>query len=158
MLSKAASSTIFWVFGTTQPGFEPSGEHSTHNANGTIVNRWVKPQVAPYQRLLKWYLKPPSLTLSNIRYVSRVRWSNPRKGVAPSPSPRCSSYWKGGLVDALDNGRQLTVYLYIYIYMWRERFTFIPERGFTSHVWRRGRLTLDPLWNKSSFRVFLSGI
>ena len=27
-----------------------------------------------------------------------------------------------------------------------------------SHVWRRGRLALDPLQNKSSFRVFLSGI
>ena len=32
-------------------------------------------------RLLKWYLKPPCLTLSNIRYVSRVKWNNPRKGV-----------------------------------------------------------------------------
>ena len=38
--------------------------------------------------------------------------------------------------------------------LWRERFTFIPERGFISHVWRRGRLALDPLYNKSSFRVF----
>ena len=27
---------------------------------------------------------PPCLTLSNIRYVSRVKWSNPGKGVAPS--------------------------------------------------------------------------
>ena len=34
--------------------------------------------------------------------------------------------------------------IYIYI-LWRERFTFIPERGFISHVWRRGRLALDPL-------------
>ena len=45
-----------------------------------------------YQRLLKWYLIPTCLTLSNIRYVSRVKWSNPGKGVAPSPTPRCSSY------------------------------------------------------------------
>ena len=37
---------------------------------------------------------PPCLSLSNIRYVSRVKWSNPRKGVASSPTPRCSSYWK----------------------------------------------------------------
>ena len=43
----------------------------------------------------KWYLMPPCLTLSIIRYVSRVKWINPRKGVAPSPTPRCSSYWKG---------------------------------------------------------------
>ena len=27
-------------------------------------------------------------------YVSRVKWNNPGKGVAPSPTPRCSSYWK----------------------------------------------------------------
>ena len=33
-----------------------------------------------------------SLTLNNIRYVLRVKWSNPRKGVAPSPTSRCSSY------------------------------------------------------------------
>ena len=50
----------------------------------------VQSQVASYQK--KWYLIPPCLTLSNIRYVSRVKWSNPQKGVAPSPTPRCSSY------------------------------------------------------------------
>ena len=43
----------------------------------------------------KWYLIPPCLTLSIIRYVSRVKWSNPGKGVAPSPTPRCGGYWKG---------------------------------------------------------------
>ena len=40
-----------------------------------------------------WYLL--CLTLSIIRYISRVKWSNPGKGVAASPTPRCSSYWKG---------------------------------------------------------------
>ena len=63
--------------------------------------------IASYQRLLKWYLIPPCLTLSNIRYVSRVKWSNPGKGVALSPTPRCSSYWKRSLLVALDYGRQL---------------------------------------------------
>ena len=43
-------------------------------------------------KTLKWYLMPPCLTLSNTRYVSRVRWSNPRKGVELSPTTRCSSY------------------------------------------------------------------
>ena len=42
--------------------------------------------------ILKWYLILPCLTLSNITYVSRVKWSNPEKGVAPSPTPQCSSY------------------------------------------------------------------
>ena len=49
-------------------------------------------QVESYQRLKKWYLIPPCLTLSIIRYVSRVKWSNPGKGVASFPTPRCSSY------------------------------------------------------------------
>ena len=44
-------------------------------------------QVESYQRLKKWYLKPPCLTLSFIRYVLWVRWSNPGKGVAPFPTP-----------------------------------------------------------------------
>ena len=50
---------------------------------------------------------PPCLTPSNIRYVSRRKWSNPGKGVAPALTPRCSSYWKGSLLVALDYGRQL---------------------------------------------------
>ena len=67
---------------------------------------WVQSQVESYQRQ-KWYLIPPCLTLSNIRYLSRVKWSNPRKGVAPFPTPWCSSYWKGSLLVALDYGCQL---------------------------------------------------
>ena len=43
-------------------------------------------------KTLKWYLIPPWLTLSNIRYISRVKWSNPGKGVASSPTPWCNSY------------------------------------------------------------------
>ena len=36
---------------------------------------------------------PPCLTHSIVRYVSRVKWSNTVKGVAPFPIPPCSSYW-----------------------------------------------------------------
>ena len=42
----------------------------------------------------KWYLICPCLTLSIIKYISKVKWSNPGKGVAPSPTPRYCSYWK----------------------------------------------------------------
>ena len=49
-------------------------------ANGP--GAWVQPQVMSYQRLKKWYLMPPCLTLS-IR--SRVKWSNPGKRVARAP-------------------------------------------------------------------------
>ena len=51
------------------------------------------------------------------------KWNNPGKGVGPSPSPQCSSYWKGSLWVAIDSSR-LTIfthththtYIYIYIY------------------------------------------
>ena len=46
-----------------------------------------------YQRLKKWHLMPPCLTLSIIRHISRVKWSNPAKGLAPSPTLRSSSYY-----------------------------------------------------------------
>ena len=84
-----------------------------------IWETWVQSQVASYQRLYKWYVIPPCLTLSNIRYVSRVKWSNPGKGVAPSLTPRCSSYWKGSLLDVLDYSCRLTIFVQIaYIILW----------------------------------------
>ena len=52
----------------------------------------VQSQVESYQRFKKWYSMPPCLTLGFISYGSRVRWSNPGKGVAPSPTPQCRSY------------------------------------------------------------------
>ena len=56
-------------------------------------------------RVLPTTLIPPCLTLSIIRYGSRVKWSNPGNGVAPSPTPWCSSYRKGSLRVTLDYGR-----------------------------------------------------
>ena len=50
---------------------------------------------------------PLGLTLSIIRYVSRVKRSNPRKEVASSPTLRCCSNWKGSLNVALDYRRQI---------------------------------------------------
>ena len=44
----------------------------------------VQSQVESYQRLKNWYLISPCLTLSIMRYVSRVKLGNSRKGVAPS--------------------------------------------------------------------------
>ena len=40
--------------------------------------------------------------LNTQHYKVRVKWSNPGKGVAPSPTPRCSSYWKRSLRIALN--------------------------------------------------------
>ena len=52
----------------------------------------VQFQVKSYQRLKKSYLMPPCLTLSIIRYGSKVKWNNPGKGVVPSLTPQCRSY------------------------------------------------------------------
>ena len=46
-------------------------------------------------KLKKWFLVPSFLIFGTMKYVSRVKWNNPGKGVAPSPLPRCISFWKG---------------------------------------------------------------
>ena len=68
---------------------------------------WAQSQVESYQRLKKWYLILPCLTLSIIRYGSRIKWSNPGEGVMLTPTPSCSSYWKGSLRVTIDCGHQL---------------------------------------------------
>ena len=64
-------------------------------------------QVESYQKLKNWYLMPPCLALSIITLESRVKWSNHGNGLAPLPTPRWSSYWKGGPRVTLDLGRQV---------------------------------------------------
>ena len=76
---------------------------------------WVQSQVESYQRLKKWYLMPPCLTPSIIRYRSWLKWGNPEKGVAPSLTLWCSSYLKGSLQVILYSGRQLYWYIYLSI-------------------------------------------
>ena len=87
----------------------------------------------------KWYLILPCLTLSNIRYVSRVKWSNQGKGVAPPPTPRCSSYWKGSLRVALNYGRQLCLRIYwkksLLLNKKRFPFAFFPNSPPHHHRW-----------------------
>ena len=112
------------------------GNPTTHSASGpTYITRllaklvecsplvqetWVHSQVESYQNSKKWYLMQPCLTLSIIRYKSRVKCNNPGKGVAPFPTLRCSSYWKGDFQVTLDCGRPicfLLIYIYIFIYI-----------------------------------------
>ena len=50
-----------------------------------------------------------------VRIKSNVEQS--REGVAPSPTPQCSSYWKGSLLVALDYSHRL--YL---LSFWKEGF------------------------------------
>ena len=76
----------------------------------------VQSQVESYQRLKQWYLMPPCLTLSTIKYGLRVKWSNTWKAVTPCSTFLCSTYWKGSLLVALVYGRQL--YLFGLLYLW----------------------------------------
>ena len=87
---------------------------------------WVQSKVESYERLKKWYLMLACLTLSILRYLSRVKWSNPVKVLEPYPTPRCSRYRKGCFVyPRLQSLTLLTlnicIYIYniyIYIYIW----------------------------------------
>ena len=63
-----------------------------------IQETGVQSQVESYQRLKKWYLMLPCLTLSITKYVSRVKYSNPGNGVSPFPTLRCSSYPGNGVL------------------------------------------------------------
>ena len=57
---------------------------------------------------------PHCLTLNIISNGSKVKWTNPGKGVALSPTPWCSRYRKGSLRVTLDNGRPLSFYFTLY--------------------------------------------
>ena len=91
---------------------------------------WVRSQVESYQRLKKWYLMPPCLTLSIIRYGSRVKWSNPGKGVAPSPTPWCSKLSKrepSGHPRL--KGDNLTYFTFIFYSILLIRMSFFKSKG-----------------------------
>ena len=78
----------------------------------------VQFQVESYLRLKKCHSTPASLTLSIIRYGSRVKWSNQGKGVAPFLTLWCSSYWKGSLPVTPNLSHQLYFYICVYIYIY----------------------------------------
>ena len=71
---------------------------------GSILGRVI-------QKTLKMVLDTSLLRTHQYKVRNKVKWSTPGKGVVPSPTARCSSYWKGSILVALDYGRQLT---YIY--------------------------------------------
>ena len=74
----------------------------------------VQSKVESYQRLKKWYLIPPCLTLNIIRYFSRVKWSNPGKGVVPSLTPRVVAIEKGAFGSPLTTVANFTFLLLWY--------------------------------------------
>ena len=62
-------------------------------------------------------------SICTYRYVSRVKWSNPGKGVAVSPTPQCSSLWKGSLLIALEYSPQLYFYFMSPLCIFKITFT-----------------------------------
>ena len=91
-------------------------------------------------KTFKMVLNIICVILSITRYISRVKWRNPGKRVAPSPTPRCCSFWKGSLQVALDYGCQLYFiyeYIYIYIYIYEYMYTC---RVFTYNPWGLGSI------------------
>ena len=85
-----------------------------------------------------------------VRIKGKVEQS--REGVAPSPTPWCSSYRKGSLRVTLDYGRQLYLLLLIYIYKLADRCQWRPEGSlFNSDYTKvKGRALLLPLDYSSS--------
>ena len=55
-------------------------------------------------QIINWYLMPPNLTFSNIRYGSRVKGSNPRKEVV---------HLRAFLLPS-NTVANFTIYIYIY--------------------------------------------
>ena len=98
------------------------------------IPSWVIPKTLKKKKKKKKEKKKRDLisrclTLGIISYVLRVKWSNPEKGVAPSPTLWCSSYWKGSLQVALDYSRQLYFdSLSVYIIHWTLcKVKYIPQ-------------------------------
>ena len=76
----------------------------------------VQSQVASYQRPEKWYLIPPWLTLSNIRYVSRVKWINPGKEVVPFLHLGVVAIEKGAFWSPLTTVANYVIMVLLYYY------------------------------------------
>ena len=66
----------------------------------------------------KCYLMPPCLTLSIIRYGSRVKWSDPEKGVVTSLHLSVVAIEKGTFGSSSTLVTNFTYFIYIYIYIY----------------------------------------
>ena len=103
-----------WSAQLSQSGILDIGTMVRVFANGPRDQDSIAGRVIPMTQKILF-----DVALLNARYGSKVKWRNPRKGVAPSPTTWCSSYRKGSLRVTLNYGRQL-IYIYIYIVIHRQ--------------------------------------
>ena len=59
----------------------------------------------------------------------KSKWSNPRKGVAPPPAPRCSSNWKNSIRVVLYYGRQIYLLVCVLAYDYINCLKLIMQRN-----------------------------
>ena len=62
------------------------------------------------QKTQKMVLDSSLLNSQHYKVRIKDKWSNPEKEVAPSPTPRCCSYWKGTLLATIDFGGPTIIY------------------------------------------------
>ena len=111
-------------------------------ANGPGHLGLISGRVIP--KTLKMVLDTSLLNTQHYKVRIKGKVEHPEKGVVPSPTPRCSSYWKGILQVALDCGRQqLTTKLIsieTLVAKWKlhEWFYFLTKRT------HKHRFPLDP--------------
>ena len=89
--------------------------------------------------------------------ISRVKWSNPGKGVAPFPTPRCSSYWKGRLWVTLDCSRQLYFLQLVWIQSFPStRLVFLPRQENSTSPTINEEPRIDEMGSCLNIYVFLA--
>ena len=108
-------------------------------ANGPEDWGSIPDRVIP--KIQKMVLMLPCLTLGIIRYGSWVKWSNTGKVVAPSNTPRCSSYWKRSLRVTLDYGQPTLLIHNFYnsIFSYQQAYPIYHQQSAVTYItyWRR---------------------
>ena len=98
-----------------------------------IRETWVQSQVESYQRL-KIIFDTSLFNTQHSKVRIKLKWSNPGKGIAPSPTLQCSSYWKGSLRVALDYGSVKFILIYNDIKNHNDFFVSFPLAWNTGSV------------------------
>ena len=111
-------------------------------ANNPWDLRSIPGRVIP--KTQKWYGIHLCFTFSIIMYTSRVKRSNPGKGVLPSSTSRCSSYWKCSVRVASDDGHQFYLIYIVHIFQctFLRIFSLGPLMSFV--VYKYGSISNHP--------------